>query len=86
MVVMALPSPRMVFNNFRQSAIVVWNLFPLALTAIVHGAGFLLDAAPPAAASRDSHRDAHLRVVHWLGAGAMTLGFAMHVGVSAVSI
>jgi hypothetical protein len=85
MVLMSLPSPSLVSNNFRQWAIVVWNLFPLMLSAIVHGGGSLLNAVLPTA-RRESDKEAHLRVVRWLGAGSVALGFAMHVAVTAVSL
>lgn len=88
MVVMALPAPRWVSYDFRQWAVVLWNLFPLGLSAIVHGGDLLWNAVRPPAPARkpDGEAEAHLGVVRWLGVSSAALGFAMHVAVAAVSV
>ncbi|KAH6645364.1 hypothetical protein BKA67DRAFT_664450 [Truncatella angustata] len=85
MVLMSLPVPSMASSNFRQLAIIAWNLFPIGISAVVHVAEPLWSALFPASGREPKHA-AHLRVVRYLGAGAMALGFAVHAGVTAVSI
>ncbi|KAI1879702.1 hypothetical protein JX265_002656 [Neoarthrinium moseri] len=86
MIIMSLPVPSMVSSNFRQWAIIIWNLFPIGISAFVHLGEPLWSALLPAASSRDSGHTAHLRVVRYLSTSAMALGFAVHVGVAAVSL
>ncbi|KAI1387735.1 uncharacterized protein F4822DRAFT_291238 [Hypoxylon trugodes] len=85
MILMSLPAPSMVSYDFRQWAIVIWNLFPLTMSAIVHGGDYLLNAIFPAS-RREPDREAHLRVVKLLGISSIVLGFAMHVAVLTVSL
>ncbi|KAI0132726.1 hypothetical protein BJ170DRAFT_615118 [Xylariales sp. AK1849] len=85
MILMSLPVPSIASSNFRQWAIIAWNLFPIGISAVVHVAEPLWNAMFPAAC-HDSGHAAHLRVVRYSGAGAIALGFAVHAGVTAVSL
>lgn len=85
MIIMSLPVPSVVSSNFRQWAIIVWNLFPLGISAAVHVAEPLWNVLSPALHREPGHA-AHLRVVRYSALGAMFLGFAAHVGVTAVSL
>ncbi|KAI5867265.1 hypothetical protein GGS23DRAFT_168284 [Durotheca rogersii] len=82
-VLMGIPSPTVVSGNFQQWAIVIWNVFPLILVAIVYALQPLLGAV--LAGRQLSDRQAHLRAVRWLGVGSVVFGFAMHASVTAVS-
>jgi len=84
---MALPSPRIVSNNFQQLALVSWNLFPLLV--FVHLK--FLGAVVPIFSGRRNDRPAsspqeHLRVVTLVSVAALVLSAAVHVGAIAVSI
>ncbi len=85
-ILMGLPSPSVVSDEFRQWAIVLWNTFPLLMLGLVMVGERVLDAAlpPPSSASKSSYQ-AHLRVVRWLGALSVAVGFALHVAVAAMS-
>lgn len=93
LVLMGLPSPALVSNQFQQWAIVAWNAFPLLLLAAVRvgeplvtmSAWFRRRSAPSSPSSVQTAAPQHLRTVRWLGAGAVAVGFAMHIAVAAVS-
>ncbi|KAL2127839.1 hypothetical protein VTI74DRAFT_10101 [Chaetomium olivicolor] len=83
-ILMGLPSPAVVSDTFRQWSIVVWNTFPLLMLVIVAAGKRVFDATiPPSSASKP--QQAHLRVVRWLGAVSVAVGFALHVAVASVS-
>lgn len=99
LILMGLPSPVLVSNGFQQWAIVAWNAFPLLLLAAVKvgeplvSAIFSRQSSPSwfghdkndSSSSVQTSASQHLRTVRWLGAGAVAVGFAMHIAVAAVS-
>ncbi|KAL2171726.1 hypothetical protein VTG60DRAFT_1723 [Thermothelomyces hinnuleus] len=91
-ILMGLPSPTVVSDEFRQWSIVLWNTFPLLMLVIVAAAKRVLEATVPPSSSSGSASDnkpparAHLRVVRWVAAVSAAVGFALHVAVATVSV
>jgi len=86
-VLMALPSPKIVTNNFQQLALVSWNLFPLLVSGLLN----FLGATIPVFSRRRNDLPAsspqeHLRVVRLVSFASLIVGAAVHVGVITVSI
>ncbi len=84
-ILMGLPSPAVVSDEFRQWAIVLWNTFPLLMLVIVVVGERVLDKAISPSSASTSYA-AHLRVVRGLGALSIAVGFALHVAVVSVSV
>ena len=84
---MALPSPKIVTNNFQQMALVSWNLFPLLVFGILKFLGVLV----PVFSRWQSDRPAlspqeHLRLVRLVSFASLIVSAAVHIAVVTISI
>ncbi|KAJ5958022.1 uncharacterized protein N7479_005172 [Penicillium vulpinum] len=81
-VAMALPSPKIVSNDFQQLALVTWNVFPLGVF-LVHKA---LWAIFPSSGDTSISASAHLKAIRILNAISMLVSFTVHVALSSMSL
>ncbi|KAL9124508.1 MAG: hypothetical protein Q9217_006162 [Psora testacea] len=82
-ILMALPSPGIVTNNFQQLAVVVWNLYPMLVLVILKVFTSMLSGLRNDQ-SASSPRE-HLRSVRLISCLSLIMSSAVHIGVSAVS-
>lgn len=86
-VCMALPSPAIVTDNFKQLAVVTWNMYPLLVLVILK----FLGASAPIFSSRQKDRSTispheHLRAVRIVNCATLAISSAIHIGISTLSI
>ena len=86
-VFMALPSPKMVTNDFQQMALVSWNLFPLLVFGVLKFLGVLVPVFSRGRSdtSARSPRE-HLQLVRLVSFAALVVSAAVHIAVVTVSI
>ncbi|KAJ5736897.1 uncharacterized protein N7483_002022 [Penicillium malachiteum] len=88
MVLMGLPSPYFVSNNFQQWTIVIWNAFPIIMYTIIATGERILSLRSSSSSpkiSMSSSQAAHLRVVRLMSIVSVAVGLALHVAVTTIS-
>lgn len=84
---MALPSPKLVTNDFQQLAVVFWNVFPLLVFGILRILGTIVPMLNGQLKNRSANSpDIHLRCVRLVSLTSLLLSAALHVAISAGSI
>ncbi|KAM0800658.1 hypothetical protein BDR22DRAFT_908273, partial [Usnea florida] len=86
-VLMALPSRKIVTNNFQQMALVSWNLFPLLVFGILKFLGILVPVFSRWRSDRPaSSPQEHIRLVRLVSFASLVVSTAIHIAVITVSI
>ena len=86
-VLMALPSRKIVTNNFQQMALVSWNLFPLLVFGILKFLGILVPVFSRWRSDRPaSSPQEHIRFVRLVSFASLVVSTAIHIAVITVSI
>lgn len=85
-VLMGLPSPTITTNNFKQLAVVAWNVYPLIILIILWISASMTGALSHQSADRSkvSPRE-HLRAVRWSNSIALGISSVTHISICAVS-
>ncbi|KAL8875069.1 MAG: hypothetical protein Q9198_006521 [Flavoplaca austrocitrina] len=86
-ILMALPSPKLVSNDFQQLAVVFWNVFPLLVLGFLQIFGTIIPMLTRQPKNRSaSSPDNHLRCVRFVSLTSLMLSAALHVAIVAGSI
>ncbi|KAI9164133.1 Epoxide hydrolase aurD [Paramyrothecium foliicola] len=82
-IVMALPSPDLTSIDFKQKALVTWNVFPVWLFVLLKASSLLF---PTKQGSNFVQPKQHLRAVRWVNAITLAISSTMHVAIWAISL
>ncbi|KAL8835384.1 MAG: hypothetical protein Q9176_006955 [Flavoplaca citrina] len=86
-ILMALPSPKLVSNDFQQLAVVFWNVFPLLVFGFLRIFGTIIPILTGQPKNRSATSpDNHLRCVRFVSLTSLMLSADLHVAIVAGSI